>query len=336
MTTTLRLTGTFALASLVASSAFAQRRPPGATDAPSPSKASTLPAGTTSNIRIVPLSIPRADVAQIQQQLVANAPKPKKGWGTIGSSILEGDKAKSEAAWSVLNTRAQALATDQLTTVVVVIGSEEERDKVIESLGRTTRTVVVAFVDAELQDATHDNTVFTAGIKGRFANQAKNMWVYLPNAGAPRAKPNETFPLKVASRTFWNGYFGAKGDGLDLQQLADARSRGDRGETAASAPNSAAHAATQTATATPVATTSAPAAPATAASTGGTPAQGDVVIPRVPKLKLYSQPSAQSSVVATVSNSDELLVLSSKDGFLQVQASAGQGWVSAVLVTKQK
>ena len=73
-----------------------------------------------------------------------------------------------------------------------------------------------------------------------------------------------------------------------------------------------------------------------AASTkaGMTVAAGAVIFAKIANVKIYSAPSRDSKVVATVSKSDEMVASGEvKNGFVQVDSSNASGWVQQTLVT---
>jgi curli biogenesis system outer membrane secretion channel CsgG len=61
--------------------------------------------------------------------------------------------------------------------------------------------------------------------------------------------------------------------------------------------------------------------------------EGDVVIPKIANVKLMATPSDASKAVGTLGKGEELVIIGAEqDGFLNVQGSAGAGWVKKVLV----
>lgn len=63
--------------------------------------------------------------------------------------------------------------------------------------------------------------------------------------------------------------------------------------------------------------------------------EGDVLRPKLPNLKLLTQPSDQSEALATLAKGDELIFMGKEqDGFLNVETAKGGGWVKKVLVTR--
>jgi hypothetical protein len=63
---------------------------------------------------------------------------------------------------------------------------------------------------------------------------------------------------------------------------------------------------------------------------------GDVLMAKIDNLQLLSAPEADADPVASVSSSDALVFLGTEENnYLQVQGSAGLGWINKLLVTKQ-
>jgi hypothetical protein len=78
------------------------------------------------------------------------------------------------------------------------------------------------------------------------------------------------------------------------------------------------------------------------AAAGGTTAtgavfnEGDVLLPKIANVKLLAGPSETAKVVATLSRTDELVVVGAvKDGYVNVQGANGAGWIKTVLVSKR-
>jgi Curli production assembly/transport component CsgG len=64
--------------------------------------------------------------------------------------------------------------------------------------------------------------------------------------------------------------------------------------------------------------------------------QGDVLVPKIANVKLLAEPADSAKALATLSRTDELVVVGSdKDGFIQVQGATASGWVKIVLVQKR-
>jgi len=65
-------------------------------------------------------------------------------------------------------------------------------------------------------------------------------------------------------------------------------------------------------------------------------AAGDVVMAKIDNINLLVAPKAGSEAVGAVTSSDALVYLGTEEnGYLQVQGSAGMGWINKLLVTKQ-
>jgi hypothetical protein len=63
---------------------------------------------------------------------------------------------------------------------------------------------------------------------------------------------------------------------------------------------------------------------------------GDVIVPKIPNVRVLAQPSATGKVVATLTQADQLVVIGEiKDGYVNVQGASAAGWVQVVLVQKQ-
>jgi curli biogenesis system outer membrane secretion channel CsgG len=81
--------------------------------------------------------------------------------------------------------------------------------------------------------------------------------------------------------------------------------------------------------------------PARAGTGGGVRAgasfrEGDLLLPKIDNVKLLSQPDDKATAVATLKKSEELVFLGDEqDGYLHVQAGAGEGWVRKVLVIQR-
>jgi Curli production assembly/transport component CsgG len=64
--------------------------------------------------------------------------------------------------------------------------------------------------------------------------------------------------------------------------------------------------------------------------------EGDVLSPKISGVKLLAQPTETGKVLATLSHSDELVVVGAeKDGYINVQGATASGWVKVVLVQKR-
>ena len=63
--------------------------------------------------------------------------------------------------------------------------------------------------------------------------------------------------------------------------------------------------------------------------------KGDAVMGKIGGLKIYSQPSKTSKVVASLAKGEEVIFTGAeKDGFMSVQGNDGEGWVEKILVKK--
>jgi hypothetical protein len=64
--------------------------------------------------------------------------------------------------------------------------------------------------------------------------------------------------------------------------------------------------------------------------------EGDVLMPKIANIKLLAQPADTAKPLATLTRSDELVVIGeSKDGYINVQGATASGWVKIVLVQKR-
>jgi len=290
--------------------ADAQSRAAGAQGRPSPAPtAAPAPTSTSSTlVSVTALQLRRDTVLAVADQLKRSTPGGG-GWTRGLGTAFTGDHNKIDAAKRVLGSMAQRLDTDGHTTVVVVIGNEDDRDKVVASLAQVQRPVRVAFVARDFADATTDNTALNGGLAGRVTDAASNVWVYLPRRGAPlRERPSRVLSAKVVSPSVWNGLFAADGDTFDVGQLRSLVHR-DSGESLRD---------------------SAPAA------SDAAPAVGDVVLPRIAGAKLFAEASTSSKALGTVAATDELVVVGAmKDGFVRVDGASASGWIRASLLTRK-
>ncbi len=63
--------------------------------------------------------------------------------------------------------------------------------------------------------------------------------------------------------------------------------------------------------------------------------EGDVVLPKLGNLKVYSQPNESSKSVATLAKGEEMIFMGEeRDGFLKVESANGGGWVKKILITR--
>jgi Curli production assembly/transport component CsgG len=84
-----------------------------------------------------------------------------------------------------------------------------------------------------------------------------------------------------------------------------------------------------------VGTLKAEAAAGGATKAGAVFAEGDVVVPKIPNIKLVAQPADDAKVVATLARNDEMVVMGEqKNGYINVQSATASGWVKVVLVFK--
>lgn len=71
------------------------------------------------------------------------------------------------------------------------------------------------------------------------------------------------------------------------------------------------------------------------AKAGAAYESGDTVTGKIGGLKIYSQPSKTSKVVASLAKGEEVIYTGTeKDGFMSVQGNDGEGWVEKILVKK--
>jgi curli biogenesis system outer membrane secretion channel CsgG len=64
--------------------------------------------------------------------------------------------------------------------------------------------------------------------------------------------------------------------------------------------------------------------------------EGDVLLPKIPNVRLLAQPADGAKVLATLGKGDELVVVGApKDGYVNVQSATASGWVKAILVEKR-
>jgi hypothetical protein len=65
-------------------------------------------------------------------------------------------------------------------------------------------------------------------------------------------------------------------------------------------------------------------------------AEGDVLSPKIAGVKILAQPADNAKEVATLGRADEMVVVGQEqNGFINVQAASGAGWVKIVLVNKR-
>jgi hypothetical protein len=64
--------------------------------------------------------------------------------------------------------------------------------------------------------------------------------------------------------------------------------------------------------------------------------EGDVLAPKIAGVKILAEPADGSKEIATLGRADEMVVIGKEaNGFINVQGTAGAGWVKIVLVNKQ-
>jgi hypothetical protein len=69
---------------------------------------------------------------------------------------------------------------------------------------------------------------------------------------------------------------------------------------------------------------------------GAVLAEGDVLAPKIAGVKILAQPADTAKEVATLGRADEMVVVGKEqNGFINVQAAGGSGWVKIVLVNKR-
>jgi hypothetical protein len=292
---------------------------PSATRSPvqSPASNSPAPGEPGANVEDRETFLRRDQLEALARQLASSGEQPKRRRfvpNIPGIPGVDGDKNLENAARLLLERQAAAEAATGLDTVVVVIGNEEDRAKVRSSLSGVQRRVVLMYLNHDFRNDQYDNTPIKGGLVGQYANQATNLWVYLPKTGAPSDRqPDRTLSTKVASSQTWTGIFGADGD---LAQVTSDLSA--RRQTSSAGQPAAASGGTSTSAAT--------------AAFG----EGDVVAPKIASVKLLAQPADDAKPVATLTKADELVVIGGeKNGFVNVQGATGAGWVKALLVSKK-
>lgn len=63
--------------------------------------------------------------------------------------------------------------------------------------------------------------------------------------------------------------------------------------------------------------------------------EGDMVVPKIGNLKVYSTPSESGKTVTTLSKGEEMIFMGKEqDGFLRVESGSGGGWVKKILITR--
>lgn len=285
----------------------------------------------TSRVQERSVNLSRSQIDAATQQRAAatsgnGAPRKRglAGFGNVVTGALKGDENREEAAKGLLQAEASSEAALG-KTVLVVIGGEDERDKVKESLAEVQRNVTILFVDDSVSDERYDNSALHGGISGKVKGMATNLWVYFPSSGGSgQRKPNQVLSTKVAAPSLWTGVFAADGDAPpQLTNALNGQGFRSNGSGAGGAVPAAGPAAPSAATA-PI------------AATGGAIAEGDVLAPKIPGIRLLAQPSEASTVVATLGKADQVVVIGGeRNGYINVQGTVGAGWVNAKLFNKQ-
>jgi hypothetical protein len=63
--------------------------------------------------------------------------------------------------------------------------------------------------------------------------------------------------------------------------------------------------------------------------------EGEIVVPKIPNVKLFVQPTADSQTVATLIKGEELVVIGGeRNGYVNVQGGTAEGWVKKVLLSR--
>jgi len=63
--------------------------------------------------------------------------------------------------------------------------------------------------------------------------------------------------------------------------------------------------------------------------------EGDVIVPKISNVKVYSMPVDSAGTVATLSKGDEMIFMGEeRNGFLKIESGSGGGWVKKMLVTR--
>ena len=59
-------------------------------------------------------------------------------------------------------------------------------------------------------------------------------------------------------------------------------------------------------------------------------------MPKIANVKMLAQPASASKVVASLTRTDELVVIGAvKDGYVNVQSASAAGWVKVALVSRR-
>lgn len=278
-------------------------------------------------------SISRQAVQQLTGRLAAEqasaAPPVKGGFARrlelSARKAFNGDAHAKEASRQLVQAHAVSRSQGGARTVVVVIGSSEDRVKVRESLSNVERQLTLVFVDESVDDARYDNSGFGSGLASKVTGQAQNVWVFLPRAGGPASRgPDYKLSSRMLPRTVWSALFAADGDvPPEVARLLE-----DAGRDRDAAPSSTG----------PAATRVAPGGDAAVPSRGAAAsfAEGDMLQPKIPGVKMFDGPSDEAQVLFTLTRGDELVVTGAvREGYVLVTGSQGEGWVRTALVVKR-
>jgi hypothetical protein len=302
----------------------------GTLTAPPTTPAAAAPASSAQYLEETSLTLRRADVDAKMKTLPATAAAPKRsGLAALTDSLkgaVTGDPRREEAARLVVEDLATQASANNTKTVVVIIGSEDDRTKVKASMANVHRRVVLALLDRSVKDDTSDNSAVGAGLSDQLTGSATNVWVFIPRSGQKAHKPDQTLSTRVMTDKIWTGLFAADGD-LPVEASNLTNTLTGRPAPATSPAAETRGTSGSEATATPSATT-----PTTAAAAL---VVGDVVRPKIAGVKLLAQPSDSAKAVVTLAKTDELVVTGGeKDGFTNVQGASGAGWVKTVMLAK--
>lgn len=264
--------------------------------------------------------LPIDEVLRTKEQLDAKD-QAANAAGTAKRGFHLPPNHKIEAAEAVLKRQARAQASPT-RTVIVVMGSESDRDKALASLDGVQRRILFMFVNTNGRSETYDNTALKAPLLG-FVRSVNNLWVYLPaKARAADDAPSSMFSTKLATRAMWTTMFVADGD---AQPFAGGTTKAPSAATPPTAPAAAL-----------VATSSRSEPPPT--RDGGLEAGfrvDDLVVARIPGVKLLGQPSDDAKVLGTLARAEEVVVTAAASGaFTKVQSAAAEGWVKTSLLAK--
>lgn len=291
---------------------------PAASSPAAPAAVSPTSPAARSHIEDTTILLRRDQVdARLAAQPAAANPASKSRFGGLTNALkgaVTGDARRETAAKQLLEELAVNASVKGARTVVVVIGSEDDRTKVRESLATTERQIVLALLDTDFKDDLHDNSAIGGGMADKVTGAATNIWVYLPRpSAAARRVPEHTLSTRIVSERVWTGIFTADGDAPNVNAFTSRP---------AAAPAAAA-------------ATSPTAAPVVSADPSAI-AVGDVVLPKIGGVKVLAQPSDTAKVAATLTKTDELVVTGvGKDGYVNVQGASASGWIKAALLAKQ-